>query len=388
MNNITGSPVEGDNFFGREKELNFAWKHIAKGNSLILAAPRRVGKSSFGKKLLVKAEDKGWNILEINLEQITTEDAFIRLFVEKLEQASWWTTFKNKSKEKIQQLLSSIKTSVEFEGVKGTIEWQTNKENIYDKLKQLLDHQENTLIMVDEVTILLNSYLRDGEKGMDNVVFFLNWLRSFRQISKSKIRWIFCSSIGLDNFTNAHGLSYTFNDVSPFPLGAFDTTTSKKLLQQLAKSDNLPLTDELNDYIIHKLGWTLPYFLQILFYKVNYLVQIQAFPLTQTTINQAYKQLLKENYLNTWDERLKDYGAMEIPSRTLLKQLCQHSEGSSRTILIDVLNHQIKDPSKSETLTAQAIKMLENDGYLIENNKKYSFRSPLLRDFWFNRFIR
>lgn len=30
--------------------------------------------------------------------------------------------------------------------------------------------------------------------------------------------------------------------------------------------------------------------------------------------------------------------------------------------------------------------MLQNDGYLIEVQSKYGFRSPLLRDFWYNRF--
>ena len=30
--------------------------------------------------------------------------------------------------------------------------------------------------------------------------------------------------------------------------------------------------------------------------------------------------------------------------------------------------------------------MLKNDGYIIEEELKYTFRSPLLRDFWYNRF--
>jgi uncharacterized protein len=32
--------------------------------------------------------------------------------------------------------------------------------------------------------------------------------------------------------------------------------------------------------------------------------------------------------------------------------------------------------------------MLTNDGYLIEEDGLYQFRSPLLRDFWFNRFVK
>jgi len=388
MNNITGPPVEGTDFYGRTKELDFAWRHIKKGNSHILAAPRRVGKSSFGKRLLVKADKEGWNTLEINLEEITSEEAFISLFIEKLEQESWWTKFKTKSKEKIEKLLSSIKGSIEFEGIKGTVEWQKSKENIYDKLKQLLDHKEDTLIMIDEVTILLNSYLQDKENGLNNVTFFLNWLRSFRQVSGTKIRWVFCSSIGLDNFTNIHGLSYTFNDVPPFPLGAFDTVTGQALLENLAKSDNLEVPQEVIHYMLKKLGWLLPYFIQILHYKVNYLVQIQSLPISKKTVDIAYDQLMSENYLNTWDERLKDYKDLESHSRIILNKISQHSEGERRANLISKLNVQLNDPTKAELAIAKVLKMLINDGYLVEVKGKYLFRSPLLKDFWFNRFVK
>ncbi len=89
INNITGSPVEGENFFGREKELEFAWNHINKGNSLILSAPRRVGKSSFAKKILTLAKSKGWNTLEINLEEIKSEEGFIKIFIEGLKNQTW-----------------------------------------------------------------------------------------------------------------------------------------------------------------------------------------------------------------------------------------------------------------------------------------------------------
>jgi uncharacterized protein len=42
--------------------LDFAWKQIINGNSLILSAPRRVGKTSFAQKILVYAKKEDWNI--------------------------------------------------------------------------------------------------------------------------------------------------------------------------------------------------------------------------------------------------------------------------------------------------------------------------------------
>ena len=90
INNITGSPVEGNNFFGREKELEYVWKHIQKGNSIILSAPRRVGKSSLAKKIIQQAKNTGWNSLEINLEEIKSEEGFLKVFIKELQKQDWW----------------------------------------------------------------------------------------------------------------------------------------------------------------------------------------------------------------------------------------------------------------------------------------------------------
>ena len=46
-----GSPVVGEDFVGREVELKKA-ESLIRDNNLMLAAPRRVGKTSFAKRLI------------------------------------------------------------------------------------------------------------------------------------------------------------------------------------------------------------------------------------------------------------------------------------------------------------------------------------------------
>lgn len=389
INNITGSPVEGENFFGRENELLHAWRHIAKGNSLILSAPRRVGKSSFAKKLLDTAKNEGWNTLEINLEEIKSEEGFVKKFIEQLTEQDWWSKIQNKSNEKFGKILESIKPSLEYEGAKATLEWKSSKEDVYEKLKSLLEHDSETLVMVDELTVLLSSFIEnDAENGKKNVEFFLNWLRSFRQVSGTKIRWVFCSSIGIDNFTSQHSLSYTFNDVDSYPIGAFTTKKANELIKELAISDNLELPDEIIDYMLGKIGWLLPYFIQILFSKFNHLIQVNEKSISTETVDEAYNQLINEKHLNTWEERLNEYNELEIYARELLKKLSVNKTGESRDVLFAFLNSKIKDVDKTETVINKLLYMLKNDGYLIDDETKYAFRSPLLRDFWFNRFVK
>ncbi len=42
MNNIVGQPVESDDFFNRETEVNAVWESLEQGNHVLLLAPRRV----------------------------------------------------------------------------------------------------------------------------------------------------------------------------------------------------------------------------------------------------------------------------------------------------------------------------------------------------------
>ncbi|WP_309640941.1 AAA-like domain-containing protein [Flavobacterium sp.] len=387
INNITGSPVEGNDFFGREKELEFVWRHIKKGNSIILSAPRRVGKSSLAKRVLKEAKENGWDTLEINLEEVKSEEGFVKKFVEQLTSQSWWTKVVNTSANKIEKILESIKTSIEYEGAKATLEWRSSKSDVYENLKKLLNHEKETLIMVDELTVVLSSFIdNDPEEGKKNAEFFLNWLRSFRQVSGTKIRWIFCSSIGIDNFTNQHNLSYTFNDVDPYPIGAFKREKAKELLLELARSEGIILSEEVIEYKLNKLGWLLPYFIQILFFKFYHLVQVEDREITTKTVDEAYTLLISEKHLNTWEERLNEYNVLEIYARLLLKRLSINKQGESRGMLFTVLNAKINDEEKTESILSKLLYMLQNDGYLIEEELKYAFRSPLLRDFWYNRF--
>jgi hypothetical protein len=387
IDNITGSPVEGNNFFGREKELEYIWKHIQKGNSIILSAPRRVGKSSLAKKVIQQAKDAGWNSMEINLEEIKSEEGFLKVFIKELQKQDWWEKTKGKSSVLIETLLSGFKLSGEAFGVKGSFEYQKGKEDSYDNLKKLLNHAEDTLIMVDEVTVLLNSFMEsDPINGKRNAEFFLNWLRSFRQISGTKIRWIFCSSIGIDNFTSQHQLSHTFNDVDPYPIGAFKREKAKQMLEELAQSDDIVLSEDIIEYKLNKLGWLLPYFIQILFFKFYHLIQVEEREINIKTVDEAYDLLLSEKHLNTWEERLKEYKELEDYARKLLKRLSSIKEGEGRGVLLSFLNSIVNDQEKADSILSQLLYMLKNDGYIIEEESKYSFRSPLLRDFWYNRF--
>ena len=76
ISNKIGPPVEGEDFFGREKEIRKANRLLDSNHSLLLSAPRRIGKSSLAKRLIKEKKQQGWKCVYIDLEETTTEGDF------------------------------------------------------------------------------------------------------------------------------------------------------------------------------------------------------------------------------------------------------------------------------------------------------------------------
>ena len=70
ITNKIGSPVTGEDFFGRTKELNKAHRYLDERQSLLLSAPRRIGKSSFAKRLIADKSAQKLKCIYIDLQVI------------------------------------------------------------------------------------------------------------------------------------------------------------------------------------------------------------------------------------------------------------------------------------------------------------------------------
>ena len=385
ISNKIGPPVEGDDFFGREKEIRLANRLLDRRHSLLLSAPRRIGKSSLAKKLLDEKKKQGWKCVYIDLEETNTEDGFLRLVIDAFSSNGIWKHVVSDAAQRLTSVFSKIeKVSI------GPFEFNFGKkeerENLYKNLKELIRHDENTFIVIDELTLFLG-ILNKSEDGIEKVTYILNWLRSLRQVEKTKIRWLFCGSVGLRNFASSKNLSYTINDLTEFTLDELDRKEAAGLLFELGKSEEIEMNDEIINYILDRLSWNIPYFIQVIFSK---LAEDYDGALTYDTVDAAYKKLCSENYLSTWSERLGEYQEYELPARHILKLLSTQPAGVERNILLDRLmtGQETSNVEKVDLALSKILEMLENDGYIMKNGALRTFRSPLLRDYWFDKFVR
>ncbi|MDO9229871.1 MAG: hypothetical protein Q7U03_09945 [Syntrophales bacterium] len=72
VKNIVGTPARGADFFDREELVGLLWKRLETGN-ILLAAPRRFGKTSVMYRLLDRPEP-GWKPIHVDAESIREPD--------------------------------------------------------------------------------------------------------------------------------------------------------------------------------------------------------------------------------------------------------------------------------------------------------------------------
>ena len=368
-----GSPVVGEDFFGREVELKKA-ESLIRDNNLMLAAHRRVGKTSFAKRLIDTLSSKGWNTIFIDLEEITSIDHFFNAFYGELVKLPE-TKAVEKVKAKMKKWLSGVEFSTTGLPVKATVKMESSDNNDFKDLADILNTLDNhTLVVFDELTVLLKS-LSEKYDNEQAVRTFLNQFRAMRSATSEKCSWLICSSVGVRNFTTQHNLSDTINDIADFELGAFSDEEATKFVTILAESVGIEVNAKIKRYILDKIGWNIPFFIQLL------LSRLPAGEITRAHVDEAYGHLLQTGSFDTWHERLNiEYGSNKDVAKLILKYLCVNVDGKTRD---EIYNHiYAKIPSFENDELGLLLRALMTDGYLVRDGEQYKFRSPLLRDYW------
>jgi len=387
MRTVIGSPVEGEDFFDRESERRRMWR-LLDSDSLLLLAPRRIGKTSLMRKLCAEAGDQGFRAFALSFAACPDELACVRELSKALAAAE--PTLVKSVQGTLKGLLPSIKSlklgPLGIELASGeTADWRALGEAL---ARSIGDLDGRWLIAVDEVPVFLLGLLKRND-GLERVRGFLYWWRDLRQQHYADIRWILAGSIGLDTVAARHGIGDTVNDLVPAPLGAFDSETSDRFLAALAAGENIRLTRPVRKAIIAAIGWPVPYYLQILFDRLRDRVEDGARPSTDL-VEQIFEELLlpaHKGYFDYWRQRLHDeLGSPEDGQAVhLLSQCARDPTGASRETLSQALAEHIQDLEPREERLRYLLEVLESDGYLVMVDGRWRFRLELLRRYWLKR---
>jgi hypothetical protein len=178
-------------------------------------------------------------------------------------------------------------------------------------------------------------------------------------------------------------MSDTINDLRDWRLGPYDAGTADRFLCALAASYRIELSAELRTRSAAQAEWLIPYHLQMIFCELR--EQTAGSRPTTASLDAAIERLLARRvYFSYWDERLR--GALGAPddehARAILAACAADPRGATSTTLHRCLAPAIADAGARADAARWIIDVLVNDGYLVSADRRWRFRSGLLRRYW------
>lgn len=394
MRNITGAPVEGDDYFVRPREEGRILRELEQGTNLRINAPRRVGKTSLVLRMCHEWQRRSRKAVFLNVEDASDELSLLEKLLtgllseglqpDAITKCKLWMGNARKAMG-----LSKVGAGIDLEfadaGDGGTTTLARAMESIFEKIE---NESEHVLIAIDELPEVLLA-LSKAHDGLARVARLLHWLRALRQTYRHHIRWVFLGSIGLEAFVEERLLGKTINDLTPLAIEALSPEEADAFLVRLGDDNNLPLSSEVRGSIIVRVGWPLPHHLQMVFHALRDLdlKAVDAAALDRAFVNLMSPQHLTE--FDTWRQRLDEqFSSLEsAAAKVILNHLCQHPNGRSRAQILNAM--MVKSPSADarvvEERLSRLLQLLQRDGYLLAEGRRYAFRSFLLRDYWLHR---
>lgn len=407
MRNIAGSPVEGDNFFGREAETKRLCESLA-DHDVLLLGPRRIGKTSIARKVMTDLQQQHWRVLEINVASCQNEVDFL----DKLKSAlsSVMNSATQKITTAIGDTLTSLgkrikKVSVPIPGAGSLgVDLVDSEQDDWMKIANSLLHllgqtRETWLIYIDELPIFLFKIIeQDPTYGLVRVRRFLDWFRNdVRALPENRhIHWLITGSVGLDTLVQEHGMADTINSLKHENLAAFSPEVAVEMLLELAKNYDIAFSSEAAQYLVDAVQWPQPYYLQKVFHELRSCLNANTQVAVEELIEQVIDSLIQptqDNDFHHWEDRLRNQlkSSDAFYAQEMLTAASQSREGATAQVLQTVLQAHMDNATQHEVkqMFIRLRDILLRDAYwwLDERGgeRRYRFHLEPLRRWWQRR---
>lgn len=390
--NVCGAPVQGDNFYGRTKEIEDIWARLATDH-VLLTAPRRVGKTSIMYRLQTTAANRAewFGGVYYSAEAAVDEIHFLAgLFAEIAKSPRCGhvesALARNRRGEVAGRVAKLSVASLSMELRNSTTTWTTLAAELQDAV-QGLPPQGRLLVMVDELPVFLLRLLAD-DRGRAEA--FLSWFRSFRQGRPERsndVRWLVAGSIGLTPLAAREHWTRLINDLRDSSVGELSAAEASGLLDALCQRHQVRVSDVVKRALLDRLGWPIPYFIQLI------VDALRGLPPDGSDGNGAVKAVFaalcgpeaRKNFAPWWERLHDELGATNAAAAARVLTACAESPLGVPSDTVDASLAGFWTDAARDEQRRWLLEILEHDGYLVYVDKRWRFRSPLLREVWLER---
>jgi len=376
---IKGPVATGKFYYPRTDIVNEIWDELEKGNFILLAAPRRVGKTSVLRDLEQNPrENYSTKFRSVQAVQSGEEfyktiyDLMIECFKSSNILGNWFKKY------------TKSRTITEFhsKGVKiGKADFPYQDE-INNILEELSDEGETMVLLIDELPEVLHRLHKNGKK--DEALSILSQLRVWRQNDYKKLQFVFAGSIGIHYVVKSiTGRVSDINDLTNILCAPLNHKDAKDYIQWATEDATVQYDDDQKEYLLKKIQhYFTPYFLNLMLDEMDRIAKNQASAeiiITSLEMDAAFDKIVKSNdYFKDWKKRLEDYMPSEdfLFVNEILTHIA-HKDAISIQLIYDKANKHSK-----KTDYMDFIADLEEDGYITDVDGAYQFISPFLKSFW------
>ena len=379
-NFIIGSVAKGENFYLRNDIVEDIWKELRKGNSVLLAAPRRVGKTSI-MQYMAEHPVENYKLTFNNIQAINSaNDFFERIYTLLLNCLNRM----GKSKKWVKKFLKSKSiTKISINGIEFVNKPTNFLDEINTILKEINDNQEieNIVLLLDELSeMLLNIHKDNNNKEAISILENLRHWRQQPEMNK-KVKFVFASSVGIHYVVNKIKTRtadlYDLATVSFEPLSVNET---HEYIDWATKNSTVTYSDELKKHLLSKIQYFVPYFFNLLLDEINRQAKKANNPkITIQNIDTAFDTVVENSdYFKDWKNRLQDY--MPEADFDFVNEILIHTAHKGYITLQEIYDKAVKHNKTADYM--DYMDDLKHDGYITKMEDEYRFVSPFLSAFW------
>lgn len=393
MKPATGRWVSGADFFDRETELGILETRVRESNHTLLTGQRRMGKTSIARELGRRLAGDGWTTLFADVEDAAcAEDAIAEIAraAHPVRSIAARVTAGLRGVRGSVEEVGVLDFRVKFRACLDAGNWRRHGDGL---IRACAEHERPVLLVIDELPILLTRMLLREKDGARRVDDFLSWLRRALQgLEGGSPVVILSGSIGLMPLVTRLGIPDRVNYLDPFRLGPWSRDASIACIERLAARCDLQVEDGVAEAAYDALGIGIPHHVQSFFARLREAAAMQGRDrVTTAEVDEVYRTELLgpsgQSDLLHYATRLED--ALDDESRRIAMEILAEAAllgvfgADARRALERSYAPLVRD---APARVAEALDVLEHDGYLEPGADGYRFPSRLLKDWWAARF--
>lgn len=378
FNTVVGAVAEGDSYLSRPRLVRKFWKHVSAGEHLLMAAPRRVGKTSFMREI-EEFPEPGFHPIYLIVESVSEEkELFRKLYAKAVEMVSG----KAELSAKLTAMWKRLKVDVSTDGLKISAADPDGFNDLLTLLKGL-PAKEHFVFLVDEFSQAVENIRKKHDPAA--AVSLLHKMRELRQdpdVAK-RVSFVFAGSVGLEQIVGKLNSSHAINDVLAFDMPPFTNKEAHELISRILDGSMADMPEAVREHLLEKLIWLIPFFIQVVMNEVEEILNDNdATRVTNKMVGQAFTNALaKRNYYDHWHQRLSIlFSTAEKRFAKEVLNLCS----AGKPVALDKVHDLGANKHAMPDSYMDVLRSLMHDGYLVREpeTRTLRFASPLLMRWW------